>query len=112
MSVPRNVEIVPRLFSKPKPQVKEEKHFRTILKSERNSLGLFINLEKILGAIYKFFLGAGGSKQISDLVEVWLLLVDLSGWPPDGWPKYVSVILLWNGSKTRVHDKIHASRLA
>ena len=114
--VPRNLEIVPRLFSKPKLQFKEEKNLRTIYKSERNSLGLFINLEKIPGAIYKF-LGAGGSEQISEnsrrsLVEVWLALVDLLGWPPDGWPKYVSVILLWNGSKTRVHDKIHTSRLA
>ena len=79
-------------------------------------MGLFINLEKIFAAIYKF-LGAGGSQQISEnsrrnLVEVWLALVDLLGWSPDGWPKYVSVILLWNGSKTCVHDKIHTSRLA
>ena len=79
-------------------------------------MGLFINLEKIFAAIYKF-LGAGGSHQISEnsgrnLVEVWLVLVDLLGWSPDGWPKYISVILLWNGSKTCVHDKIHTSRLA
>ena len=79
-------------------------------------MGLFINLGKIVAAIYKF-LGAGGSQQISEnsrrnLVEVWLALVDLLGWSPDGWPKYVSLILLWNGSKTCVHDKIHTSRLA
>ena len=53
----------------------------TIYKSEKKSLGLFINLEKIFAAIYKF-LGAGGSQQISEnsgrnLVEVWLVLVDL-----------------------------------
>ena len=79
-------------------------------------LGTIYKFGKILAAIYKF-LGAGGSEQISEnsrrnLVEVWLALVDLLGWSPDGWPKYVSVILLWNGSKTCVHDKIHTSRLA
>ena len=81
-------------------------------------MGLFIYTfeKKKPGAIYKF-LGAVDWGQVSEIfvrnpVEVWLDLVDLLAWPPDGWPKCVSGILRWNGSKTLVRNEIHTRSLA